>query len=76
MLYNQIRRPITVDIAPRGSACQWCGKPAGLRLTVQGDKAYNEGRYFCQLCGDEFVRTVADTLMREVIFEEYVLTNA
>jgi len=66
-----IRRPVTVGVAPYGSICQWCSKAASLRITVQGDKDHNEGQYFCQSCGDEFVRTVADTLMREVTVEEY-----
>lgn len=71
MLNNVIRRPITVDIAPYGSICQWCINPACLQLTVQGDKDLSEGRYFCQSCGDEFVRNVADTLTREVTAEDY-----
>jgi len=74
MLDYEIRQPVTIDIAPRGSTCQWCGKPAGLQLTVLGDRYRNEGKYFCQLCAEEFARTVADTLSRVVTTEATIKT--
>lgn len=69
MLDYEMRQPVIIDIAPRGSTCRWCGKPAALLLTVPGDRYHNEGECFCQLCAEEFARTVADTLNREVTTE-------
>jgi len=62
MLNNALRRPVSVDLAPEGRFCAWCGKPAVRQLTVMGGTRHNEGGFFCQACAEEFVRTVADSL--------------
>ena len=59
MLDNDFRQPISVDFAPQGSLCEWCGKPAVHQLTALGGKHHNEGGLFCRSCGEEFARTVA-----------------
>ncbi len=66
---NEFRQPISVDFAPRGSLCAWCGKPAELQLTTPGDKYHDEVRFFCQACGKEFARTVADSLSRVITMD-------
>ena len=58
---NEFRRPISVDAAPRGSLCEWCGKPAELQLTAIGGIAHNEGGLFCRSCGEDFSRAVLKT---------------
>lgn len=58
MFDNEFRRPVSVDAAPRGSLCEWCGKPAELQLTAIGGTAHNEGGLFCRSCGEEFTRAV------------------
>ncbi|HEX6482237.1 MAG TPA: hypothetical protein VF043_25615, partial [Ktedonobacteraceae bacterium] len=43
MSENEFRQPVSIDFAPRGSVCEWCGKPATQQLTVIGGKSHNEG---------------------------------
>src|SRR5260370_27011138 len=54
MIENEFRRPVSVDTAPRGSRCEWCGKPAEVQLTAIGGIAHNESGLFCNSCGQEF----------------------
>ena len=35
---NEFRQPVSVDDAPAGSVCEWCGKPAVRQLIAQGGK--------------------------------------
>ncbi len=69
MLNNDFRSPVTIDDAPPGSLCEWCGKPAIYQLLVTGGQCHNEEGRFCAKCGEEFVRTVADSLNRLNITE-------
>ena len=62
MSINEFRRPVSVDYAPRGSLCEWCGKPAERQLTAIGGVYHNEGGLFCRPCGDEFTRAVVNAL--------------
>lgn len=55
---NEFRRPIAVDFAPRGSLCEWCGKPAEKQLTAIGGSYHNESGLFCRSCGEQFSQTV------------------
>lgn len=64
MLGNEFRSPVAVDTAPAGSQCEWCGKPAIYQLMVIGGKHHNEAGRFCAKCGEEFVRSVAESLSR------------
>ena len=64
MSENEFRRPVSIDFAPGGSICEWCGKPATQQLTAIGGKSHNEGGYFCSSCAIEFVRTVAESTYR------------
>src|ERR1043166_9014713 len=34
MQLNEFHRPFSVDFAPQGSLCEWCGKPAERQLTA------------------------------------------
>jgi hypothetical protein len=63
---NEFRQPVSIDFAPAGSVCEWCGKPAAQELIVLGGIGHNESRYFCSLCSQEFIRVVASELRREV----------
>ena len=69
---NEFRQPLSIDEAPEGSVCEWCGKPAKHRLTPLGGKNHNESRLFCRTCGEAFVRVVASSRCREVTPEEAV----
>ncbi len=62
MTQNEFHRPISVDFAPRGSLCEWCGKPAEQQLTAIGGHYHNESGLFCQSCGEEFTRAVLASL--------------
>jgi len=62
MSNHEFRRPVSVDYAPRGSVCEWCGKPAERQLTAIGGRHHNEGGLFCAPCGDDFARVVANAV--------------
>lgn len=57
---NEFSRPVSVDFAPRGSLCEWCGNPAERQLTAVGGSFHNETGVFCRPCGDKFSQTVAN----------------
>ena len=63
---NEFRQPLSIDSAPRGSVCEWCGQPAVLEITVASGVYDEEPEYFCRLCGEEFARAVADSLDRTI----------
>ena len=69
---NEFRQPLSIDEAPEGSVCEWCGKPARHRLTPLGGTNHDESGLFCRTCGEAFVFTVASSLYREVTLEEAV----
>ena len=56
--YEEFNRPISVDFAPRGRACGWCGKPAERQLTAIGGVYHNQGGVFCHQCGEQFIAVV------------------
>lgn len=59
MAENEFRRSVSTDSAPRGSQCEWCGKPAVVQLTAIGGFSHNDSGLFCRECGEKFSRTVA-----------------
>ena len=59
---NEFHRPVSVDFAPRGSLCEWCGKPAEQQLTAIGGHYHNESGLFCRSCGEDFTRAVIASL--------------
>lgn len=61
MSNNEFRRPVSVDFAPRGSVCEWCGKPAELQLTAIGGNSHNESGLFCRPCGEDFSKAVTNS---------------
>ncbi len=61
-MQNEFRRPISVDFAPRGSFCEWCGKPAERQLTAIGGTYHNESGLFCRSCGERFSQAVTNSL--------------
>ena len=69
---HELRQPVSIDFAPGGSVCEWCGKPALQTLTVIGGLGQNESGYFCSGCGKEFIRVVASDLRREISAETAV----
>lgn len=62
MSNNEFRRPISVDSAPRGSLCEWCGKPAEQQLTAIGGSYHNDSGLFCRPCGEKFAQAVANSI--------------
>ncbi len=71
MKYDEFCRPISVDFAPCGRVCEWCGQPAERQLTAIGGPCHNQSGAFCRLCGEKFfaaiinsTRTVAMLQMR------------
>jgi len=62
MQSNEFRRPVSVDFAPQGSLCEWCGKPAVRQLTAIGGAFHNKSGVFCRSCGEEFERGVIASL--------------
>jgi hypothetical protein len=54
MSINEFRRPVSVDSAPRGSRCEWCGQPAEQQLTAIGGIYHNDSGLFCRPCGEQF----------------------
>lgn len=75
MLDLDFRQTVSIDPSPKSRRCEWCGEPAVYQLTALGGLHHNQGGYFCQTCGEEFVRTTADTLDR-VITAEVVPSHA
>ena len=65
MLKNEFMQAISIDLAPYGYDCEWCGQPAEHELTVLGGSFHNESSCFCRLCGEEFARAVAYSLKAE-----------
>ena len=62
MQFNEFRRPVSADFAPRGSVCEWCGKPAEKQLTAIGGRYHNESGLFCRPCGTQFEAAVINAL--------------
>jgi hypothetical protein len=62
MSFNEFRRPVSVDSAPRGSRCEWCGKPAIQQLTAIGGSYHNDSGLFCSPCGEKFSQAVMNSL--------------
>jgi hypothetical protein len=52
---NEFRQPVSIDFAPAGSVCEWCGKPAMHALTVVWGINQNDSGYFCGFCSKEFI---------------------
>ncbi|HEX4714537.1 MAG TPA: hypothetical protein VH164_06385 [Ktedonobacteraceae bacterium] len=61
MAENEFRRSVSTDSAPRGSRCEWCGKPAVSQLTAIGGLSHNDSGLFCRECGEKFAQTVAQS---------------
>ncbi|MDQ6659611.1 MAG: hypothetical protein M3Z24_01445 [Chloroflexota bacterium] len=59
---HEFFRPISVDFAPRGSQCEWCGKPAQQQLTAIGGSHHNESGVFCHECGEKFKQGVINAM--------------
>ena len=58
MSENEFTRSVSVDGVPRGSRCEWCGKPAEVQLTAIGGLSHNDSGLFCRSCGEDFTRAV------------------
>lgn len=68
MSKNEFLQPISVDSAPRGSLCEWCGKPAERQLTAIGGSYHNESGLFCSPCGEQFsMAVIANSVRRNPI---------
>ena len=77
--YDEFNRPISVDFAPRGRVCGWCGQPAERQLTAIGGCYHNQSGVFCRLCGEQFLAVLinsAQTLaLSQMYTEEAILIN-
>ena len=60
MFTNEFDRPFSVDFAPRGSRCEWCGALAESQITAIGGVMHNQGGLFCRFCGEKFCALVAN----------------
>ena len=69
MFTDDFRHPVSLEDAPPGHVCEWCGKPAIYQLTSLGGIHHNEEGLFCQECGEQFARTMADSLNRVMTVE-------
>lgn len=63
---SEFQQPVSIDDAPAGSICEWCGKPATHQLTAIGGTFHNESGFFCELCGAEYIRTVTNDLQHHL----------
>jgi hypothetical protein len=75
MLKISFDSPVVTDFAPHGSLCEWCGKPAEQQLTAIGGRNHNEGGFFCSSCGEEFARSVANSLRNASVAQVQTNTN-
>jgi hypothetical protein len=57
---NEFTRLVSVDFAPRGSVCEWCGNLAERQLTAIGGILHNRRGVFCRSCGEKFAKKVAN----------------
>jgi hypothetical protein len=71
-IVDEFRQPLSIDAAPEGSICKWCGKPAVHEFTELGEKNHHESGLFCRTCGEVFVCAVASSLRREIPAEEVI----
>ena len=69
---NEFRQPLSIDQAPEGNFCAWCGKLAEHLFIVLGEKSQHESVLFCRTCGEALVCAVASSLSREVTPEEVI----
>ncbi|MDQ2906880.1 MAG: hypothetical protein M3Y81_25505 [Chloroflexota bacterium] len=69
MSKNEFFQPVSVDFAPQGSRCEWCGKPAEQQLTAIGGKSHNDSGLFCRACGEKFTQAI--TVSASVAPQEY-----
>lgn len=76
MSENEFRQPVSIDFAPGGSVCEWCGKPATQQLTVIGGRSHNDSGYFCDTCAAEYARSVAESMTRVLTPEEAIGTQS
>lgn len=71
MMYNEFHRPVVSDSVPRGSMCEWCGKPAERLLTAIGGSFHNESGIFCHSCGERFAQAVMNSLNASTTVNRY-----
>lgn len=69
MPQNEFRQPVSVDAAPKGSRCEWCGEPAERQLTAIGGHYHNESGLFCRSCGEKFTQAVINSLSTKTAYE-------
>ena len=60
MFTNEFYRPYSIDFAPQGSRCEWCGALAESQITAIGGAMHNHGGLFCRSCGKRFCALVAN----------------
>jgi hypothetical protein len=58
MKYHEFYRPVSIDFAPRGCVCEWCGQPAERQLTAIGGCYHNRSGAFCHSCGEQFISCI------------------
>jgi len=57
---NEFNRPFSVDFAPSGSRCEWCGALAESQITAIGGAMHNQAGLFCRSCGERFCALVVN----------------
>ena len=55
---NEFTRSVSVDFAPRGRVCEWCGNLAERQITAICGSFHNKSGVFCGPCGEKFAENV------------------
>lgn len=75
MFACDFHQPVSLDGAPPGCLCEWYGKPAIYHFTVPEGIRQHERGAFCQTYGEQFARTVADSLSRVITAEATAISR-
>ena len=60
MFTNEFYRPYSVDFAPHGSQCEWCGSLAESQITAIGGTMHNQAGFFCCSCAERFCALIVN----------------
>jgi hypothetical protein len=58
---NEFHAPVTTDLTPSGSVCDWCGQAAERQHTAIGGSWHNKTGAFCSPCGQRFLEKVVNS---------------
>jgi hypothetical protein len=58
---NEFQAPVSADLVPPDSVCDWCGQTAERQLTAIGGSFHNRTGAFCSPCGQLFLEKVVNS---------------